>query len=86
MTRPKPKSVLSAVRAELEQIRKTSTAGGQVALALAARLDAGEDPGSAMAAMAKELRATMVELTREAPAAADPVDELKRRRERRLSG
>lgn len=78
------KTVLAAVRAELEQIGKAASPGGAAALVLAARLDAGEDPGSAMAAMAKELRATMTELAQGAPAAVDPVDELKKRRERRL--
>ena len=86
MTRRKV-SVLTSVRSELEAIGKEATPMGAVALTIAARLDAGGDPGSAMAAMAKELRATMVELVRSAPALADPVDELKRRRdERRRSG
>lgn len=86
MTRRKV-SVLGSVRTELEAIGKATTPLGAVALTIAARLDAGGDPGSAMAAMAKELRATMVELARSAPAAVDTVDELKRRREeRRRSG
>lgn len=80
----RPKLIRTAVRDELETIGKTDSALGGVALKLAARLDAGEDPGSAMAAMAKELRTVMGELGRGAPAAADPVDELKRRRERRI--
>jgi len=80
------KLIRTAVRDELEAIGKADSPMGTVALRLASRLDAGEDPGSAMAAMAKELRTTMAELTRSAPAAADPVDELKKRRERRLSG
>lgn len=80
------KSVLASVRAELDQIGKSASPMGAVALTLAARLDAGEDPGSAMAAMAKELRLTMTELNQAAPVAKDPVDELKRKRERRLSG
>lgn len=82
----RPKSIRVAVREELEAIGKATSPMGTLALTLAARLDAGVDPGSAMAAMAKELRATMTELARSAPAAADPVDELKHRRQRRLSG
>lgn len=85
MTRRKV-SVLGSVRKELDAIGKAETPSGAAALVLAARLDAGEDPGSAMAALAKELRATMLELTRTAPAAKDPVDELRKRRDRRLSG
>lgn len=80
------KSVLAAVRAELEAIGKGNTPGGAACLVLAARLDANEDPGSAMAAMSKELRTTMHELSRSAPSVADPIDELRNRRERRLSG
>lgn len=80
----RPHSVSVAVRGELERIGKSGTPLGAAAQRLAIRLDADEDPGSAMAAMAKELRAIMAELGRSAPAAADPVDELKRRRQRRL--
>lgn len=79
-------SVLAAVRKELKVIGKTATPLGATAMRLAARIDAGEDPGSAVAAMAKELRATMSELTRAAVAVADPIDELRKRRETRLSG
>ena len=80
----RPKSIRVAVREELDRIGKADSPMGAAALKLAARLDVGEDPGSAMAAMAKELRVTMAELGRSAPAVSDPVDELKRRRERRL--
>jgi hypothetical protein len=84
---PRKTSVLRSVRAELRALGKEPSPLGAVALTIAARLDGGEDPGSAMAAMAKELRATMVELGRTAAVVADPVDELKRRRdERRRSG
>lgn len=82
----RPKSVHVAVREELERIGKANTPLGAVATQLALRLDLGDDPGSAMAAMAKELRTTMAELTRTADAVADPIDELRKRRERRLSG
>lgn len=79
-------TIVEATRRELEAVGKVDTPLGATALALAGRLDANDDPGSAMAAMAKELRTTMAELTRTAPAVADPIDELKKRRERRLSG
>jgi hypothetical protein len=80
------KSILASVRAELDALGKVGSPLGAVALTLAARLDKGEDPGSAVAAMAKELRATMAELARAPGAMADPVDELRRRREQRRSG
>lgn len=79
-------SVLGAVRASLVAIGRENTPMGAAAVVLAARLDAGGDPGSAMAAMAKELRTTMLELTRTAPAVADPVDELRARRSQRKAG
>lgn len=80
----KGRSVFNATHAELTQIGKLDSPLGAAALALAARIDAGEDPGSAMAAMTKELRVTMTELTARAPAAKDPVDELQKRRAKRL--
>jgi hypothetical protein len=80
------RSIVAATRAELEAGGKLQSALGSVALVIAERLDKAEDPGSAMAAMAKELRATMAELAKLAPSVADPVDELKRRRQERRSG
>jgi hypothetical protein len=83
---PRRKLIATTVRAELEAAGKTDSALGAVALTLAGRLDAGEDPGTAVASMAKELRAIMLELTRGGTVVADPVDELqRRRRERRLN-
>lgn len=79
-------TIAAATLVELEKFGKLASPEGQTALALAARLDANDDPGSAMAAMAKEHRAIMGEITRSATAKDDPIDELRRRRERRLSG
>ena len=78
--------VLAATKTQLRMIGKEADPLGETALVLAARLDAGADPGSAMAAMAKELRTLLAELMAAAPAIVDPVDELRKRRERRLSG
>lgn len=82
------KSILAAVRAELEAQGQVATPAGATALALAERLDggAGTDPGSAVAAMSKELRMLMAELSKSPVAAGDPVDELKKRRQARRSG
>jgi hypothetical protein len=41
------------------------------------------DTGSGTAALSKELRAVMVAAVQGAPAAADPVDELRARRDRK---
>lgn len=77
-------AVLAATKAQLGGIGKVDSPLGAAALVLAARLDAGADPGSAMAAMAKELRTIMAELLQSTPAVADPVDELRARRKARL--
>lgn len=77
--------VLAATRAQLAAIGRAETPLGATALVLAGRLDAGADPGSAMAAMAKELRQVMADLLAGAPMVADPVDELRERRRARLN-
>lgn len=82
-TADKRPSHYETTHAELAAIGKTTTALGATALGLAARLDRGTDAGSAIAAMAKELRAILAELTKAAPAVNDPVDEVRRRREER---
>jgi hypothetical protein len=81
--RRRNRSVLAAVEAQLASIGKESGPLGAAALVLAARLDLGADPGSAMAAMSKELRTIMTELNRNASAVKDPVDELLARRKAR---
>lgn len=62
---------------------QVDTAAGQMAIALARRLDANVDTGSAMAAVARELRTLIVEVLGNQPQAADPIDELRARRDRR---
>jgi hypothetical protein len=56
-----------------------------MALSLALRLDAAVDTGSAMAAVARELRSILTEMLGLAVEVADPIDELKAARERRRS-
>lgn len=86
MTARRSTKVLRATKADLERAGRLDTALGQQALVLARRLDEANDPGSALAAVAKELRTTLAEATKAASAVSDPVDELRARRERRLSG
>lgn len=81
--RPARPTVLAAVDAQLAAIGKEAVPLAAAAAVLAARLDAGTDPGSAMAAMSKELRTIMTELARTATAVQDPVDELLARRRAR---
>lgn len=53
----------SATLGELQAAGREDTALGQAALALAARLDAQADTGSALAAAAKQLQATLAAAT-----------------------
>jgi len=78
-------AVFSASLAELTEAGRVHSSAGQVALSLAVRLDLGaSDTGSSLAAVAKQHSAAMAEALRGAEAAvADPVDELRRRREAR---
>jgi hypothetical protein len=69
---------------KLEEAGRADTPAGVSALLLAAKLDLGGDTGSAMAALAKQHLAALDEALRGALVAADKVDELRRRRERRL--
>jgi signal transduction histidine kinase len=60
------------------------TSPGQAALLLAQRMELGTtDTGSAVAAMSRELRSLMAEALGKTEVAADPMDELKARRESR---
>ncbi len=77
-------SLTAAVRAELRSLKATTTPEGRLAVALAGRLD---DSGARDApALSRELRQVMGDI-RDANTGmkADPVDELRGRRERRRS-
>lgn len=57
-------SLLDSVRKELRDADAESSGLGVSALLLASRIDAGNEPGSALAALNRELRATLAEATR----------------------
>lgn len=78
-------SVYAATEVELDRAGVTGSALGQMALRLARRLDAGGESGSQAAAVNRELRATLEQATKGAAGAADPVDELSKRRGRRVA-
>ena len=79
--------VAAATLAQLEQAGRLDTAVGQTALALARRIDAaGAETGSSLAALARQHMATLAEAVKNAKVAADPLDELRGRRERKLAG
>lgn len=77
-------SVESATTEALEEVGRLESPLGQVAVALAHRLDGGHmDTGAALASLAKQLEATLAAATADAEVAADPIDELRLARERK---
>lgn len=78
-------STVEAVRAELEAAGRTHTHLGAAALALAERIDAATAV-MGFAALVKELRATMEAAVAGVREAADPVDELRARRDNKRAG
>lgn len=81
------KSVRTATLEELTAVNRQDTPLGRAALVLAGRLDnAKDDAGSAVAALAKELRSTLDAALKNATTKADPLDELREKREARRRG
>jgi hypothetical protein len=72
----------SATLAELAVAGRVNCASGRAALALARRIDAGGDTGSAVASMVREHRAALADAVKGQMAAVNPMDELRLRRER----
>jgi hypothetical protein len=76
--------LVAATRAELEAADRLGSAFGQAALALAVRVESGRDTGAAVAALTRELRASLDAALANARAAGSPLDaakdELARRR------
>ncbi len=73
--------LVEAVRRELTEAGRIDTSLGRQAMALAERM--ADAAGAAMAALSKELRSVMATATEGAAVAADPLDELKLRRDRK---
>jgi hypothetical protein len=84
---PAGSPVTAATVAKLEAAGRLDSPEGQTALALARRIDAGAaETGSSLAALARQHLATLAEAVKNAAAKADPLDELRARRERKLAG
>lgn len=79
----KRNGVFAAVRSELAAVQKQDTALGRTALVLGQRLDDPETPATAVAAMAKELRAALDALGGDTVRIEDPLAKLRREREQR---
>lgn len=78
--------LVGAVRLELEEAGRLESVAGQAALLLAGKMCGGGDTGSGLAALERELRATMVEALQGGVAVGDPLDELKARRDAKRVG
>lgn len=76
-----PGPIEAATLEELTAVGRDGSPLGRTALALARKLDAGRDTGAAMASLAKQLEATLGSATEGVTAAADPLDELRSRRD-----
>lgn len=74
--------LLDAVTAELAAADRTNTVAGQLALELARRITDAPPMNTGVAALSKQLSATMAQaLSAAARPARDPVDQLKKRRD-----
>lgn len=79
-------SLEEATRRQLAPFGREATPSGVNALLLARRLDQGGDTGSAIAALSRQHLLALESALEGAEPEGDPVDELRHRRERRLSG
>jgi hypothetical protein len=80
-------SVWVTTRAELKTAGRLGTSLGKVALKLAARLDADvRESGMGVAAIVREHSRVLAEAVKGAHIAADPVDELRARRDSKRAG
>lgn len=70
----------------LTRAERVTTPSGQVALALARRIDKAADSGSSLAALARQLSETMTEALVGVVLEPDKVDELRARRDAKLRG
>ena len=78
---------MSRVRRSLLEVDRFDTVAGQVALELAVRVANRKEMGSAVASLTKQLREAMAEAVADVTVAADPLDEIRARRDaKRNSG
>lgn len=78
--------LVAATLDELAKAKRLDTALGQAALVLAAKAGSWSDTGSATASVVRELRATLQAALAGAETTADPLDELRARRDRKRTG
>jgi len=80
-----PSELERVVVRELEAAGRLQSVAGQVALELAYRVASPHETGAAVAALAKQLHLTMTEALGGVAKAADPLDEIRARRDRKRS-
>ncbi len=80
-----PSELERATAHELEAVGRLESVAGQLALELARRVASGYESGAAVASLVKELRATMAAALAGVDRAADPLDEIRARRDRKRS-
>lgn len=76
---------LESVAAVLAEAGRASHPSGVAALAIARRIDAGPESSAGLAALAKQLQSSLDVALARVEVEADPLDELKARREQRRS-
>jgi hypothetical protein len=74
-----------ACRTELLAAQRIDAAAGRAALALAARIDAGQETGAGLASLSKEFRAALAQALLNAKKEPDALDQLRARRAQRLA-
>jgi len=75
-----------AAARELEAADRLDTVLGQAALVLARRIESPMETGASIASMTKQLRETMADALKGAQQVADPLDEIRARRDSKRAG
>lgn len=80
-----PSELERATIRELEAVGRLQSVAGQMAVLLARRIGSRRETGAATASLARELSATMTKALGGVANAADPLDEIRARRDRKRS-
>jgi len=80
-----PSELVAVTARELDAVGRLESVAGQLALELAYRVASPYETGAAVAALAKQLHLTMTEALGGVAKAADPLDEIRARRDRKRS-
>jgi len=75
-----------AATRELEAADRLDTVLGQAALVLARRIESPMETGASIASMTKQLRETLADALKGAQQVADPLDEIRARRDSKRAG